>query len=80
MECEDVLLILEDYVFCSGLNITIINLLMCAGEAPDLYSDIEMDSLVKGLKDKLESDNFEGDLSQYFANSEIYYPNFGPTF
>lgn len=53
---------------------------MCAGEAPDLYSDIEMDSLVKGLKDKLESDNFEGDLSQYFANSEIYYPNFGPTF
>ncbi|ERL83968.1 hypothetical protein D910_08202 [Dendroctonus ponderosae] len=67
LECEDVLLILEDYVFCTQLNMTIINLLMSAGEAPDLYSDIEMDSLVKGLKDKLDSDNFEGDLNQYFA-------------
>uniref|UniRef100_A0AAR5P8V3 Dynein heavy chain coiled coil stalk domain-containing protein n=2 Tax=Dendroctonus ponderosae TaxID=77166 RepID=A0AAR5P8V3_DENPD len=48
---------------------TIINLLMSAGEAPNLYSDIEMDSLVKGLKDKLDSDNFEGDLNQYFATN-----------
>ncbi|KAH1018946.1 hypothetical protein HUJ05_006621 [Dendroctonus ponderosae] len=69
LECEDVLLILEDYVFCTQLNMTIINLLMSAGEAPDLYSDIEMDSLVKGLKDKLDSDNFEGDLNQYFATN-----------
>lgn len=44
---------------------------MSAGEIPDLYTDIEMDSLVKGLKDKFDSDNFEGNLNQFFANSTV---------
>lgn len=44
---------------------------MSSGEVPDLYSDIEMDSLVKGLKEKLDSENFEGDLNQFFANSKL---------
>lgn len=62
---------MEDYVFLAHQNITLINLLMSAGEIPDLYTDIEMDSLVKGLKDKFDSDNFEGDLNQFFANSTV---------
>lgn len=44
---------------------------MSAGEIPDLYTDIEMDSLVKGLKDKFDSGHFEGDLHQFFANSTV---------
>jgi len=62
---------LEDYVFLAHQNITLINLLMSAGEIPDLYTDVEMDSLVKGLKDKFDSDNFEGNLNQFFANSTV---------
>lgn len=62
---------MEDYVFLAHQNITLINLLMSAGEIPDLYTDVEMDSLVKGLKDKFDSDNFEGDLNQFFANSTV---------
>ncbi|CAG9772440.1 unnamed protein product [Ceutorhynchus assimilis] len=69
IECEDVFLILEDHIFVNEQNMTLINLLMSSGEVPELYSDIEMDSLVKGLKDKLDSENFEGELIQFFANN-----------
>lgn len=68
-------LVLEDYVFLTHQNTTLINLLMSAGEIPDLYTDIEMESLVKGLKDKFDSGNFEGNLHQFFANSTVLIPD-----
>ncbi|XP_066245842.1 cytoplasmic dynein 2 heavy chain 1 [Euwallacea similis] len=69
VECEDVLLILEDYIFVNEVNTTAINLLISDGDVSDLFSDIEADSLVKGLKEKFDSANFEGDLHQFFANN-----------
>ncbi|XP_050308267.1 LOW QUALITY PROTEIN: cytoplasmic dynein 2 heavy chain 1-like [Anthonomus grandis grandis] len=69
LEGEDVFLILEDFIFTNDQNLTIVNLLMCSGEVSDLYSDIEFESIIKGLKDKSDTDNFEGDLTDYFANN-----------
>ncbi|KAL1506398.1 hypothetical protein ABEB36_005769 [Hypothenemus hampei] len=69
LDCEDVMLLLEDYHLESDDIKTIVNLLASAGEVFDLYTDVEMESLLKGLKEKLDSENFEGSLSQFFVNN-----------
>ncbi|XP_030763708.1 cytoplasmic dynein 2 heavy chain 1 [Sitophilus oryzae] len=69
LECEDVFLVLEDFIFDSPENCNAVNLLMCSGFIPNLYSTTEMDVLVKGLKEKCDNENFEGDLHQFFANN-----------
>ncbi|XP_076274081.1 dynein cytoplasmic heavy chain beethoven isoform X2 [Rhynchophorus ferrugineus] len=69
IECEQVFLILEDYMFTTDQNCNTVDLLICSGFIPDLYTPMEMETLLKGLKDRMEMENFEGDLHQFFANN-----------
>ncbi|VEN39261.1 unnamed protein product [Callosobruchus maculatus] len=67
LEGEEVYLLIGDHILSNGTNYDKINLLISASEVPELYSTTELDSLVKGLKDDLERENFDGSLIQYFT-------------
>ncbi|CAH1986240.1 unnamed protein product [Acanthoscelides obtectus] len=67
LEGEEVYLVIGDHIFSNDTNYDKINLLISSSEIPDLYSTTELDSLVKGLKDDMERENFDGSLIQYFT-------------
>nr|CAI5869002.1 unnamed protein product [Callosobruchus analis] len=67
LEGEEVYLLIGDHILNSSANCDKINLLISSSEVPELYSTTELDSLVKGLKDDLEQENFDGSLIQYFT-------------
>lgn len=69
IEGEEVYLLLEDHILSSDTVLNSINILLYSGEIPELYKTAELDSLVAGLKDELERENFEGTLIQFFIES-----------
>lgn len=69
LENEIVYFVLQDHMFTKEGISSLINTLMLSGEAPGLYNSAEMDSLVAGLKDEAGYDSFDGNLIQFFAES-----------
>lgn len=67
LDGEQVLLVINDYIFEDRNNVNIIGMLMASGEVPGLYTSVEIDSLVKNLKDEAERFNFEGSLFEFFV-------------
>ncbi|XP_056634261.1 cytoplasmic dynein 2 heavy chain 1 [Diorhabda sublineata] len=64
---EEIYFLLEDYIFNEESNMNVLNFLISSGEIPGLYSTAELDSLVKGLKEQADRDNFDGNLTQYYS-------------
>ncbi|XP_060532310.1 cytoplasmic dynein 2 heavy chain 1 isoform X2 [Cylas formicarius] len=69
LECDNVYLLLEDHVFLNESNLNLVNTLITCGEAPDLYATTELEIIVKGLRERSNSENFEGDLIQFFYSN-----------
>uniref|UniRef100_A0A6P7FU93 Cytoplasmic dynein 2 heavy chain 1 n=1 Tax=Diabrotica virgifera virgifera TaxID=50390 RepID=A0A6P7FU93_DIAVI len=67
LDGEETYLLIEDYILNEQNNINLFNFLICSGEVPGLYSSTELESLVKGLKEDSDRDNFDGNLTQYYA-------------
>ncbi|CAG9863949.1 unnamed protein product [Phyllotreta striolata] len=67
IESEDVYLLIEDYILNNENNLNIFNSLISSGEAPGLYQPAELDSIVKGLKEESDRENFDGSLIQYYS-------------
>lgn len=68
---EIVYFVLQDHVFAKERISSLINTLMLSGEAPGLYNSAEIDSLVAALKDEAGQENFEGNLLQFFTESNF---------
>ncbi|KAJ3658130.1 hypothetical protein Zmor_009888 [Zophobas morio] len=66
LEGEQVYLLLEDHIFNRKNILSMINILISAGEVPSLYNAAELDSLIAGLKDEANRENFEGNLMEFF--------------
>ncbi|RZC33069.1 cytoplasmic dynein 2 heavy chain 1 [Asbolus verrucosus] len=67
LEGEQVYLLLEDHIFCHKHILSLINILISAGEVPGLYNAAELESMTAGLKDEASRENFEGSLIEYFS-------------
>ncbi|KAF5303585.1 hypothetical protein FQR65_LT08186 [Abscondita terminalis] len=65
LEDKETYLLLEDNIFNNNI-IDIVNALLCSGEVPGLYSTAELESLIVGLKDQMEQENYEGCLTDFF--------------
>lgn len=63
---EQVFLQIEDYLLMDKRTLNVVNFLMSSGEVPGLYTNVELEALVKGLKEESDRRNFEGDLLQFF--------------
>lgn len=71
IEGEQVYLLIEDHILSNDAILNNINILLYSGEIPELYKTAELESIVAGLRDELEKDNFEGSLVQFFTESKI---------
>ncbi|GLV36072.1 beethoven [Carabus blaptoides fortunei] len=67
IEGDQVYFLLEDHMMRNLAILDLVNTLLAAGEVPGLYTTSELDSLVVGLKDEADSDNFDGNTVQYFV-------------
>ncbi|XP_074038391.1 dynein cytoplasmic heavy chain beethoven [Leptinotarsa decemlineata] len=66
VEGEEIYLQIEDYILNEESNLNIFNLLLSSGEVPGLYTPVELESLVKALKEESDRENFDGSLIQFF--------------
>ncbi|XP_015834463.1 cytoplasmic dynein 2 heavy chain 1 [Tribolium castaneum] len=66
-EGEQVYLLLEDHIFNEKLILSLVNILISAGEVANLYNAAEIESMISGLKDEASRENFEGNLMEFFT-------------
>lgn len=66
IDCQPVFLIVEDHVLKYKYLHDTLNNLISTGEAIDLYTTSELETIVAPLRDQLEQDGFEGSLINYF--------------
>lgn len=70
IDCQSVFLIVEDHVLKYKFLHDTLNNLISTGEAIDLYTTTELETIVAPLRDQLEQDGFEGSLINYFNKSK----------
>lgn len=69
---EQVYLLIEDHILSNDTILNNINILLYSGEIPELYKNAELESIVSGLRDEMERENYEGSLVHFFTESKNF--------
>lgn len=70
MDNDEVFFQIGDHILNKDTTLNSINLLISSGEVPNLFTATELESMTKILKDDYDRENFDGSLTEYFAESK----------